>query len=375
MKIRAFEIKQKNIVFYVAVLKNSLLSRICSTTLSRITSSTDIYQRRLNKTRVNSIALFAKRNRSVFPTSIVLNSSERMEYDSERLELTISDNKDAFFIIDGQHRIAGIKESGYDFEMSVVIFNNIDLDLQSELFLTINSEQKTVNPNVRFNMKSNDIVFTPEKMIRNIAELLNNDSESPLFNKIWMDDKPRKRGEYPLSLSAFCNPICEYVYNSKNYYSLKDELYKNNGDLTLLNNCFADENNFLWNIYKNHAEMVLYKILLNYFTSIKCIYQKVWDDPKSSIIKTTGYNALIILFKGLFMLCKRKNNNYSFDYMHSILSKRIIEESSFYAPNIQLGKSGAYELYLKMKPEEIDTERVNAGFMDSLDDGLEEIIT
>lgn len=351
MKTKALVINQNGFKFYVVSLNAKILYNICSTSINEINiGESDVYQRRLNNNRVNRIKEFSNRSRALFPTAIVLNSLDELNYNEETMQLEIPEKENNFFIIDGQHRIKGIKESHNSYELCVVIFNNISRDLQSELFITINSEQKTVNSNVRFNIKSNDAYNTPEKVVRNIAEIFNNDPTSPLYKKIWMDDTPRKKGTYPLSLSTFCNPICGYIYNSNDYYKLKDDLYKNNGSIESLSSYEYDiDRYFLWTIYLHNNEKLLYKILLNYFTAIKHVYSNIWNDSKSVIIKTTGYNAFMLLFKYVFLSCKKNNNNFSLSYIERMLKDNKIDDSEFDQLNAGLGKVAAFNLFLKLQ--------------------------
>lgn len=369
MKIKAIPVYQNGYIFYITSIPSSVLSKTCSTTIDSMKKDTDVYQRRLNASRVSRISDFAKRQRAIFPTCIVLNSKEHLAYDKEKMELELPEEKDSFFIVDGQHRIEGIKQSDREYNLCVVILNNESLDLQSELFITINGEQKAVNPNIRFNIKANDSVDTPEKMTRNIADMLNSDLLSPLYNKIWMDDSPRKRGDQPLSLSAFCEPICGYIYNQKSYYSIKDALYNNGNNTMKLNDAFSDYKNYiLWTFYADVGDRVLYKILFNYFSAIKDVYKNVWNDSKSSIIKTTGYNAFMLLFKGIFLYCKKNNNNYSYQFIKSILESNVISADNFYQPVVGLGRSAAYELYKKLQISFIDFESINEEYLELLQD-------
>ncbi len=372
MKIDAIKVEQNGYVFYIASLDSSYLKRTCSTNMKKIEESKDIYQRKLNINRVHQIAEFAKRPRALFPTCVVLNSRSHLDYDNENHTLFIPDVNDIFFIIDGQHRIAGINESNKEYKLGVVILNNVDIDTQSELFITINSEQKSVHPNIRFNMKSNDRFYTPEKMVRNIAEMLNGDQASPMKNCIWLDDSSRKKGEKPLSLSAFCEPLCAYIYNTKDYYSLKDKLYETNGDMQGLI-CFSEKykNNILWPLYFNGREDVLYRIVYNYFKAIHDVYEKEWNDSSSVIIKTTGYNAFMILFKGIFQYCRAHDNLFSYNRMYEIFSANRIDGEFFYTPNVGVGRSGAYELYRKLLPKEIGDDGVDSEYMVSLSEDIE----
>lgn len=350
MKIKAIEVNQNNSKFYICAVNAKKLSYICSTSMQEIVNDTDVFQRQLNEERRKRITSFANRSRALFPTAIVLNSRSNIQFSNGELEL--NENPNSYFIIDGQHRIFGIKDSRYDYELCVVVVN-VDTDLQSELFITINSEQKTVNPNVRFNMKSNDKVGTPEKEIRNIAEMLNGDEQSPLYNKIWLDDKPRNKDNVKLSLGAFCEPLCNYIYNSKYYYEFKDLLIKtsfNKDDVKTFGKEHKFDKKILWNCYVNRRMDVVHRILLNYFRAISVVYDKEWVDLKSIMLKTIGFNAFILLFVDIFKICQNNNNDFSCKNIIEILNQHKVDSSYFYtSKNASVGKVGAVELYKELR--------------------------
>lgn len=375
MIIKALEIKQNKEVFYLASVSSCFLARTCSTNMKDIIKSKDIYQRRLNEGRVIQISQYAKRTRALFPTCVVLNSHAKLKYNPQTMELEVPEEENSFFIIDGQHRIAGINKSEKDYQLGVVIMDCVPIELQSELFITINSEQKTVHPNIRFNMRSNDRYYTPEKMALYMAEMLNGDDDSPFYNKIWMDDSTRRRGELPLSLSAFCDPLCAYIYNSRDYYAIKDVLNDNSGNMDSLR-IFSGKykNNILWPIYINKREDVLYRILFNYFRAVRDVYEKEWNDPRSILLKTTGYNALMILFKGMFLYCRNNDNTYTHKRMMNVLYNNKIDSENFYSSNIGVGRSAAYDLYNRLKPDEFEDEGINADFLNSMSDDPDQIM-
>lgn len=364
---KAIKLKQNDYEFFLTTLSVNFLHKACSTNIAQMDVEGDVYQRRLNKSRVLRIAGFARRSRAVFPTAVVLNSKLPLKYVHESMELFLPEEEDSFFVIDGQHRIEGVYESGNDLDMCVVIMNCVDLDMQSELFITINSEQKAVNPNVRFSIKSNDKYITPEKMICSIAKLFNNDPQSPFFERIWMDDTPRRRGQYTLSLSAFCEPLCEYIYSRNMYYNLKDCLYSRDGNKGCLTD-FNDSNAkyILWPFYLYDADKILYKILLNYFVAIKNVYSDVWYDTNSCIVKTTGYNAFMLLFKSLFMYCKQNGNDFSYARIYKILNENKIDSEEFDSKRAGLGRAAAYELFSKLRPKTFERVSIDEDFMMSL---------
>ena len=350
MKIKAIELIQNGYKIYLCGLNAKVLCKISSTSIEDIKNDNDVYQRRLDDERRKRITAFSDRTRALFPTAIVLNSKFDIKYSDEMIE--INEDKDSYFIIDGQHRIYGISESENDYALPVVIVK-VDKDLQSELFITINSEHKAVNPNVRFNMKSNDNVGTPEKEIRNIAVLLNGDENSPFYCKIWLDDKPRSKENVRLSLAAFCEPLCNYIYNAKYYYEFKDLLAItdfNEEKIKDYGKIHKFDKKILWNCYINKRMDVVHKILLNYFNAVKAVYKDEWMDPKSIMLKTVGFNAFILFFEDIYNLCHKNNNNFSKGFLYEILYRNRIDSEFFYiSKKASLGKVGAADLYRELR--------------------------
>ena len=351
-RFKALEITQRGFSFYLTSMNISDLYRICQKDVNKFNDDDLVYQRELNKTRVNKIASYVRNGRGLMPTAIVLNAKQEIMFNGD--DITIDLDKDSFFIVDGQHRIYGAHMAGIDYELCVVIMNKLDLDYQSELFLTINNEQKTVNSNVRFNMMGHDSVKTPERVIRNIAKVLNDDVDSPFFGMIRMDDRPKPKSKNMISLSTFAQPIVSYIYNPSDHYRLKMILERNGCYESINNGAIFDyeyrinDSKILWPLYSENKEIALCKILNNYFKAVRHTFKKQWANSDYILSKTTGYNALIVLFKDVFRFCRITN-----DFRTSVFVK-LLESTSelaetFTMENCNLGKAGAYDLYMRMR--------------------------
>lgn len=370
IKTRYFIVKQKKIQYFLCVLSAKVLNEVCSTSVNNMSGNKEIYQRKLDERRVAKIKEFAKRECGSMPTTIVLNSKRKLDLDDQYL--IIDTSKDNFFVIDGQHRIAGASELD-DYNFSVAIFDNIDEDFQSELFLSINNEQKKVNSNVRFSMKSNDRTKTPEKVLKNIIQKLNTDMDSPFFDKIRMDD--REIGRNKISISAFGNAFLNYIYNSDDYYKLKDNLetcksynFVNNYELKYK---IDEKRYFLWKFYVNNKEEILYKIILNYFTAVSRILYKDWNSDNNILCKTTGFNALALLFRDVYHICEKEDNNFSYNNLFDILSNLSILSDKFNVSMWGLGRIGAINLYKEFKKHlDIDETAIDYDNINRLSDDL-----
>lgn len=353
IEIPFIKIEQHNYKFYVCNLDARTLNSICSTSMKNFQGGNEVYQRELDLSRVRKIGIFSKRDKGLMPTSIVLNSKSRLEFIPNEDKLVIdTERKDSFFIIDGQHRIAGAGESSPDYQFCVVIFDNVDEDLQSELFVSINNEQKRVNPNVRFNIRANDSVKTPEKVYQKIAVVLNERQDSPFYGLLRMGEHSIKGTT--LSVSAFASGFLGYTYDGDDYYELKSLLEKKScldairGNLSDYN--INEGKYFLWKFYSNDREDILYKIICNYFNAIRDVFPDEWgSNKKNSILsKTTGFNAFMILFKDVYRCCEKNNHDFSYKYIYGIICRLRPLSGMFTNSNWGLGKVGAMQLYKKM---------------------------
>ena len=349
MKFKYLSIKQKSYEFYVTVIPASFLQKICSTNISDLENSNDIYQRSLNKYRVEQIKHFVARERGILPPAVILNSKQDIIFNGEYIE--INDTSDQFFIIDGQHRIFGVNaidELNYD--LCVIIFNNIDKNFQSELFLSINNEQKRVSPLVRFRIKASDQTQTPEKVVKNIALYLNNDISSPFYKLIRITDEKQSIYDYMLTINTFSDLLVSYIYDPRDYFEIKDLLLEKkcvnsiDGNLDKYNAKYGDK--ILWNFYSSDNWQVILKILLNYFEAIKKYFPVSWGNRKFITTKTTGFNAFMLLFKDVFYCCRKNNNNFSYEYMCDLIGPLSQLDKQMTFENYGTGKAGTYRLYV-----------------------------
>lgn len=347
MKIVAFEINQPIGKFYVGKIDAKKLIELCSTDFNCIVENKyDIYQRKLNESRVPSLKEYMQYSKATFPNGIILNSKYPMQYLNG--ELTIEEHADSFFIIDGQHRIEALKYyTGIEpFEVCVVIFESIPIDLQTDIFVTVNSEQRKVNPTVKFNLKGNDNVDTPEKMLRTIAILLNDEKESPLRNRISFSDESIKRDDAKISLATFIRPLVRNVYKEEKIYELKDILYRNHNDRSALREQKIKFSKPLWEYYVNEEDEIIYLMLLNYFTAVSDVLPEDWEDVNSLLVKSSGYEALVMLF---FEILKSNTTDMSYDNLFNILKPLSKLKGRFLLSDVGVGQSASVRLFKLFK--------------------------
>ena len=98
-------------------------------------------QRDLSEGRVAELRQYVTTVDACFPTSVILAvESEYVEFDDKTNSLRIMRKDNVAKIIDGQHRIAGLKDAELldPFHLNVTIFVDMDIEDQAMVFATIN---------------------------------------------------------------------------------------------------------------------------------------------------------------------------------------------------------------------------------------------
>lgn len=169
---------QNNTNFYIGVLTKRVLENTCFV-LSRDDSSENGFQRNLNASRARDIAKYMDVKHGVIPSAIILSAQEssRFKYFKEEKKMSFIEAKDAFMVLDGQHRLYGLYLSEHDYEIPVVIFNNLQKQEEVNLFIDINTTQKGVPTALLLDIKNlSGKETTKEEKQRELFDLLNKDS-------------------------------------------------------------------------------------------------------------------------------------------------------------------------------------------------------
>ena len=163
----------------------------------------DSYQRMVKKPRITKINQYIN-NGGYFPNNIILNIHSRK---SLQFDLATSTEHDSMaeigvlhlpkkyhsaFVIDGQHRLYGYGNTDWKSKntIPVVAFENLPAKDQTEIFVDINHEQKSVPTNLlrtlmsEFNWGAEQPDVALDALKTKLIHLLSNDDSSPLYKRI-----------------------------------------------------------------------------------------------------------------------------------------------------------------------------------------------
>ena len=177
-------------------------------------SDVDTYQRMMRRSRLRKIADYI-REKGMFPTNIVLSLEKdergrkaRFEPAEQKSEgaaegtfgwLHLAPSYKSAWIIDGQHRLyaySGLAEAKSS-RLAVLAFAGLPADLQAQLFIDINAEQKSVRRSLlqelyaELHWNSDNEIERISALISKTIQVLGEASDSPLFDRIRLTDSPR----------------------------------------------------------------------------------------------------------------------------------------------------------------------------------------
>lgn len=175
------------------------------------------YQRMVTKSRLRKIAEFIDDD-GYFPTNLLVNFTQKCRFDPISNKGSAAEGKYGWlylpsryktaWIIDGQHRLYGYSFADsvhWDDNIFVLAFENMDTTTEADLFITINSKQKSVPRSIIVALQA-DLKWGSEDSKDRLGALssalikaLNADPTSPLFRKLAMEGL-KDAGDTPLTI-------------------------------------------------------------------------------------------------------------------------------------------------------------------------------
>lgn len=247
--------------------------------------------------------------------------------------LYIPYQSNSVLVIDGQHRLKGLKEADEsikdNYELLVAFILQFDRPIVAKLFYTINYTQKSVNKSLLYHLSGEfsreiDIITFWHEAVK----ILNEVKHSPFYRRIRMlgiIPQNLSQGEKELmTLSqAF---LIDYLKETTSEYAKKS----------------IHQPIFLY-YYKNRdLQIEIIRFLIKYFKAVAEIMKEEWNSPKTSIIsKTIGVGALIKVLHFLFIMILFDEFNGD---LHEIMkvNKEFLISKLDGIKNVDFSTTGAY---------------------------------
>lgn len=282
-----FEIVQGARKFYQTKMPAQAISRISYASVRGRDDEPGAIQRVLNTRRISAIKDFYVSGGDM-PSNIILNmvaKDQTIRYNAGQIQVPIIERSAQ--IIDGQHRVAGLraaiaeKESIGSLEIPVSLYEGLTTQECANIFLAINTEQKPVPRSLVYDLyqiASDELVDEAAVRARDIVAALNEDENSPYHEQFKFPGDPRRKGGIALSTAVTeIKPLVE-----------------SNGDFE--------------RIGATSLEMQK-QALLNFWDTLRTKYGDSWDSTKNAFLYASGFAGGMEFFKlRLIPYCNQKRS-------------------------------------------------------------------
>lgn len=333
-------------------------------------------QRERSEKRIGEIRQYVNLDYATFPTSIIIAvASECAElkpycHDEEKsnndgvfsLELApygspgdedyIPVEKIAF-IIDGQHRVAGLEglEDGREFDVNISIFVGASEADKAEIFARVNQAQTKVNQSLVIDLASYYEERGPVKFAHEVVLAMNRDEEGPFYDKVKRLGKadPGKGKIQTLAQATVVKPIVDYITSDPE--AERNKRYK--GFFGSRRNPDEWRKYIFQPFYDKDDDSGLFLCLTNYFGAVRARWPRSWDDaPAGNILnRTTGYAALMRFLRPVYLAHCDKGQVLSYEVCNKVFGSIRIDDAELTRDIYLPGSSGIATLYRRLLAE------------------------
>ena len=324
-------------------------------------------QRKVSPTRIQEIGKYVNLSDATFPTAVILAVEGRCveleEMDVKgfpgifsvmklrNLPGDIGDSDTVLFrgiarVLDGQHRIVGLKESGRDldtFDVNVCIFVDADIADQASIFATVNLAQTKVNRSLVYDLMSYNRSRSPERTCHIITVTLDQSEESPFFRRIKrLGVSTRGRFGEVLTQATVVGSLLPYVSNDV----LADrDIGKRKGHWQ--DSEWYDRERLIfrkWFIEEKEQEIA--RQLMHYFEAVRRRWSTAWDSTEKGnmLPRTNGFRAFMSFLRPAFNSLK-EGDFVKMSQFLDLLSQVELEDNDFNTQRYVPGSAGERALF------------------------------
>ena len=302
---------------YIAVMDCGTLEYLSFVDVRRLELGTEkrdveIYtgiQRQLNASREKEIGKYVNLVDATFPNSIILSiSSEDVSYDSLKKKLKIKYRDNVAKVLDGQHRIAGLRHyNGKEnsFQCIVTIYVDMELEDQAMVFATINKEQKNVSNSLVADLYEFAQSRSPQKTAHKVARALDAKEGSPFYGKIKILGTANDKDKETITQDTFVKSLMRYITSDpqadRDFYRRNKD--KENARPHLVTGT-EQKKLFLRNMFiTDNTDIKIAQLILNYFAAVSKKWPEAWNNVKPNLIlnRSTGFIALMRFLKDVYL--------------------------------------------------------------------------
>ena len=318
-------------------------------------------QRPLSPKRVKELQQYVNLYDAAFPSSIIIaiatfadedRTIRNVSYDPATRTLRIRRDQNVAKIIDGQHRIEGLRgleDSNKPFELIVTVFVDADLEQQAMLFATINKSQTKVNKSLVYDLFEFMESRSPEKTCHNIAVLLNQKDGSPFKDRLKILGTADDASIETITQATFVESLLRHITNNP----MKDrDFIRRHPTRALPPLGEDDEKRFvLRKLFAANQDAKIARTVWNLFDVVSRKWSVAWNSTQAGVIlnKTTGFVAFMRLIRPIYVEFKCPNDALSEHDYQLLIDKVSLKDEDFSAERFLPGSAGQSALYRSLR--------------------------
>ena len=321
-------------------------------------------QRPLNLKRAEEIGEYVNFVDATFPSAIILAiSDEYADFDPEKSEIEIRNfregddtptrmMRDIAKVLDGQHRIEGLKKfRGENFDVIVTLFIGADVSDQAYIFATVNLEQRKVNRSLAYDLFEIAKSRSPEKTCHNIAVAFDRDNESPFYKRIKrLGTATPGRDSETLTQATFVDGLLQHISRTpkadRDVLLRKRKLQSPTGQE--LETCP------LRGYFVREDDLTIATTYDAYFRAVRDRWPEAWNSVQGGYVlnRTNGYRALARFFRTAFRAYTNGSHAASYENYRALFDGVRLQSEDFTVANFPPGTSGEAEMYRQFMSSE-----------------------
>ncbi|BDR35196.1 hypothetical protein PDY_22440 [Photobacterium damselae subsp. damselae] len=248
-------------------------------------------QRKLKEERIRQIALFSRTKKTTYPNSVILSANftedglfvedDNLKWRVEDDKLIIPKKQKLASIIDGQHRVEGIKRAlsegeFNDFDVLCSVYLDMHFSAQAEIFTSINFNQKKVDKSVAYELfgynvdETKSSEWSPDTLALFITRIINNEAETSFKGRIYTSfDGSEKPSDWSISTACFVEAISSLISSdiTRDRYKIHESgLFLNKGRGRLKESSGTKQVLREW--YINNQDKDIYSVIIKYITKL-----------------------------------------------------------------------------------------------------------
>ncbi len=353
-KISLISVNQPIGTFYLSSINSLDLLKFVK--FSRKSVDRNGFQRDVSKSRIKKILDYCDNPDATFPTAIILSVDSRT-VNIEGDQMSYEEEKISAYVIDGQHRLLGIDKYNdkHNFDLPVVLMFDLSVEEEAYVFSIINSTQTKVSTSLLYDLFDVYETDSPQKTCHIIARTMNQDPESPFYNKLKMLGS--KKGLYEtLSQGTFAEHLLPMITkdHANDAKEIKKNFFKKRITLKYYDTIFRD-------LFINNSDNTIYKYLFDTFSALEDVFYLEWNSPDYIIAKSTGYGAIMRFIN----LCYKENesldflnyDNMKFSFLKFRIYLAIFQRdwtSTYFPSNAATQAKLAQEIYDSLSNKEVE---------------------